>query len=59
MTFYRAYVIGSDGTFNGAHRIECEDDASAIEEAKQYVNGSDVEVWQQNRRITRLEHKQE
>ena len=54
MTFYRAYVIGTDGRFNAAHRIECEDDASAIEAAKQYVNGSDVELWQQGRRIIQL-----
>ena len=59
MTFYRAYVIGSDGRFNAAHRIECDDDESAVEAAKQYLNGSDVEVWQQHRRIARLEHKSE
>ena len=59
MPYYRAYVVGPDGVFHTAHALDCKDDAAAIEAAKQYVNGCDVEVWQQRRRIARLEHKRD
>jgi hypothetical protein len=59
MAHYRAYVIGSDGHFHAAHDLDSEDDVAAIEAARQYVNGSDVEVWQASRRLIRLDHKQE
>jgi hypothetical protein len=57
VVYYRAYVVGSDGKFQIAHSLDCKDDEEAIEAAKQFVNGNDVEVWQQRRRIARLEHK--
>ena len=57
MAYYRAYVVGSDGKFQIAHSLDCKDDEAAIEAARQFVDGHDVEVWQQNRRITRLERK--
>lgn len=59
MVYYRAYVVGPDGVFHIAHSLDCKDDEAAVEAARQYVNGCDVEVWHQNRRITRLEHKPE
>jgi hypothetical protein len=57
MPYYRAYVVGSDGKFQIAHSLDCEDDEAAIEAAKQFLDGLDIEVWQQRRRITRLKHK--
>ena len=54
MVYYRAYVVGSDGKFQIAHSLDCEDDEAAVEAAKQFVADNDVEVWQQKRRITRL-----
>lgn len=57
MPYYRAYVVGSDGEFQIAHSLDCKDDEAAIEAAKQFVDGNDVEVWQQKRRIARLKHK--
>ena len=57
MPYYRAYVVGPDGVFQTAHSLDCKDDDAAVEAAKQYVKGCDVEVWQQRRRIIRLEHK--
>jgi hypothetical protein len=59
MIYYRAYVVGSDGHFQIAHSLDCKDDEAAIEAAKQFVDGHDVEVWQQNRKITRLARKSE
>lgn len=59
MPYYRAYVVGLDGVFHTAHSLDCTDDEAAVEAARTYVNGCDVEVWQQHRRITRLEQKPE
>lgn len=54
---YRAYLIGRDDRFEKAIDLDCADDGAAIEAAKQLVDGHDVELWQQNRKITRLQHK--
>jgi len=53
MAYCRAYVAGSDGKFTIAHSLDCKDD----EAAKQLVDGHDVEVWQQRRKVARLECK--
>jgi hypothetical protein len=58
MPYYRAYVIGSDGKFQTAHSLDCRNDEAAIEAARQYVDGLDVEVWQATHKVARLEHKQ-
>ena len=57
MAHYRAYLIGPDGHFHAAHDLDCETDEAAIEAAKQYIDGHDVEVWQQSRRIVQLSRK--
>ncbi len=54
MLGYRAYIIGIDGHFVKAIDLQCPDDTAAIESAKQFVNGSDVELWQCDRRIAQL-----
>jgi hypothetical protein len=51
---YRAYIIGEHGHFIGVHEIDAPDDNAALEKAKQYQDGLDIEVWQQGRRIARL-----
>jgi len=57
MQEYRVYIIGSDGHFHNSLALECRDDDAAIERAKQFVNGRDVELWQRDRKIARLDHK--
>jgi hypothetical protein len=57
MVHYRAYLIGRDDRFEKAVDLDCGDDDTAIEAARQLVDGHDVELWQQNRKIARLEHK--
>jgi hypothetical protein len=52
---YRAYVIGLDGHFIEAINLDCANDAAAIESAKQLINGYDVEVWQEDRMVTKLD----
>jgi hypothetical protein len=58
MPYYRAYIIGRDGHFQNAIALNCEDDAAAIESAKQFVDGHDVELWQQDRKVAKFEAKE-
>jgi hypothetical protein len=43
MPEYRAYVVGSGGHFINVFALECADDAATMEQAKQLVDGHDVE----------------
>jgi hypothetical protein len=54
VSFYRAYVIDQDGHFLEVVNLECASDAAAVEAAQQLVNGHDVELWQEDRMITKL-----
>jgi len=38
-------------------RTDCPNDVAAIESAKQFVNGHDIELWQQDRIIAKFERK--
>jgi hypothetical protein len=57
MTDYRVYFIGNDGHFVSAIRLDCPNDNAAIESAKQFINGHDIELWQQDRIIAKFERK--
>ena len=57
MSGYRAYIIGSDGHFRDAVVLECADDDAATEQARQLVDGHDVELWQRGRKIARFDRK--
>jgi hypothetical protein len=57
MSEYRIYVIGSDDHFIEAIQLDCSDDKAAIESAKQFVNGHDIELWQRARKIANFERK--
>jgi hypothetical protein len=59
MPDYRAYIIGFDGHFNGFTPLICTDDAVAIEQAQMLVDGHDVELWQLDRLVIILKHKQD
>jgi hypothetical protein len=58
MTYYRAYIVGRDGHFEKSIDLDCDNDAAAIESAKQLVDGHDVELWQQDRKIATLEARE-
>jgi hypothetical protein len=57
MPDYRAYTVGIDGHFNS---LKAEflhnhpDDATAIEAAKQLVDGHDIELWDRDRFVGRF-----
>jgi hypothetical protein len=57
MPDYRAYLLGVDGRIQRAVYLDCEDDDSAIERAQQLVDGHDVELWQNDRKIALFDRK--
>ena len=56
---YRAYIIGTDGQFFKAIAIDCDRDEEAIERAKTFVDGHDVELWEHARKVAAFKHKSE
>jgi hypothetical protein len=48
---YRAYLVGEDGVFRSAEAFEALSDAAALVFAQQFVQQSNVEVWQIDRTI--------
>lgn len=57
MPEYRAYIIGLDGHFQKSVPLECADDDAAKAQAKQLVDGHDIELWQRDRKIATFERK--
>ena len=57
MEHYRVYVIGQDGRLIRSIDISCVDDSAAIESAKQFIDGHDLELWQRDRRIARFDSR--
>jgi hypothetical protein len=56
---YRAYLIGSDGHFVKSVELNCENDKAATEDAAQLVDGHDVELWQEARKVAVLKRTSE
>lgn len=54
MKDYRLYVIGGNGHFIRAIELSCTDEEEAIQSAKQFIDGHDLELWQRDRLITRF-----
>ena len=52
---YRAYRVSSDGRIEDARLLVCSSDAEAIVQAAQIAAGLDVELWQGDRLVTRVE----
>jgi hypothetical protein len=57
MPDYRAYIVGTDGHFKSSEVIIADDDDGAVKIAEKLVDGHVVEVWQLDRKITVLPHK--
>lgn len=57
MRQYRAYILTQDDHIQTVRIIEAETDEQALEAAKQYVNGCDVELWDRSKKIARLSNK--
>ena len=57
MQEYRAYLLGPDGHIQQRIDLLCADDDAAKEQARQLVNGHDVELWQLGRQIATFTSK--
>ena len=56
MPDYRMYRIDDHGHINGlAAELICDTDEQAIEQARQFVDGAEIEVWNRGRFVKRLE----
>jgi hypothetical protein len=51
---YRAYPLKADLIADVPHIIECATDDEAVERAKQYFDGSDIELWEGPRFVRSL-----
>ena len=58
MRDYRVFVITLEGHIRQRIEFYCEDDEKAKEQATQYLDGHDVELWHRDQRIAVLPHKQ-
>ena len=56
MLQYRVFVMDRAGHIVRAHVVDAPDDEAATEQARQYVDGHDVEVWQLSRKIAYFKH---
>ena len=56
MAGYYAYFL-EDGHIMSRVEIVADDDAAAVQQARQYLDGHDIEVWQEARKVTVLKHK--
>jgi len=55
MTVYRAHIVGLHGRSIGVVQLDCIDDESAIKSAGRLVDSHDVELWQMDRPVARLD----
>jgi hypothetical protein len=55
MPIYRAYLIDGNDRVASYKPVEADSDTEALQAARQFVDGCDVEVWDRDRRIGRLE----
>jgi hypothetical protein len=54
---YRVYAVDTEGHFIKTIKLDCPDDASATESARQFIDGLDIELWQLDRKVVTFEHK--
>jgi hypothetical protein len=55
MRLYRIFLLGQDGHIKQPPEIvECPDDQTAIERAKQLLDGKVIEIWEGSRLVARL-----
>jgi hypothetical protein len=52
------YILGPDGHVKSRVDLRCSE-SEAIEQAKQFVDGHDVELWQLDRHIETFRHTSE
>lgn len=56
MPEYRAYILDRKGKIQSFEPLICANDDVTIAHAKRLVDGHDIELWQANRKVTKLDH---
>jgi hypothetical protein len=56
---YRLYCLDGVGKVTSADWIEATDDDTAIEAARELMDGHPCELWERSRLVIRLERKRE
>jgi hypothetical protein len=54
MPTYRAYLINADNRVASYRTVDAQTDAEALEAARAFADGCDVEVWYLDRKVGRL-----
>ena len=54
---YRAFVLDSNDHIIKRHDFVADNDSAALEIARKYIDGHDVEVWQGQAFVRRLKHE--
>jgi hypothetical protein len=57
MQTYRAFILDEKGHVQQAVVLEGNEDSEAIEQGKKLLDGHDIEVWQGERVVVKLFHK--
>lgn len=57
MAHYRLYSLDDANKVAAGEWVEAEDDATAIEAAKEQMDGHDCELWQRTRLVGRIPRK--
>lgn len=55
MADYKIYLLDSTGRISLAFDFDGPNEQSAVEEAKRYADGSDVEIWRRTQLVARIE----
>jgi hypothetical protein len=51
---YSLYIVGRSGRLVREIEVDCANDDAAVDLARQWVDGCDVELWQLDRMIARF-----
>lgn len=56
MAAYRVFEVDSNGhVVKAARIIDCKDDEAAAAEARVFIDGYDIEIWDGARRVAKIE----
>jgi hypothetical protein len=59
MSDYRAIFVGTDGHVLKFVPLNCDTDTAAIAAARKLLDGHNIEIWEHDRKVIKLEHQSE
>lgn len=54
MTAYRLYFLSANDHIEDVRILDCGSDQEALESAREFIDGRDLELWERDRFISRL-----